>query len=275
MSTSSLHAGFSSQPPSLLTLPLDILDPILETLFPLKHWSTAQIHASEARQRALLCQVCKLLNDHTRAACTSLDMPLEPSAREYIEYGRFPTEDHFLHRIDLANAALPNLRRLSFCTNSLVVADVFPVTLSELITTPGPEVAYENGFLVKLVRRLPRLERLTVTSPALAGDVPPAEAWEGSSLRSLTVDRLNKTGAGARGFIRHERLAFFPPGLVHLFIKEVGIPSVAVPAFAPLTALRRLELASDQFTQFGDVILPSLANLQALNLSEGYYNMDC
>ncbi|RKO91685.1 hypothetical protein BDK51DRAFT_48725 [Blyttiomyces helicus] len=232
MSTSSLRVGSSSQPPSLLTLPLDILDPTLETLFPLKHWSTAQIHASEARQRALLCQ---------------------PSAREYIEYGRFPTDDHFLSRIDLANAALPNLRRLSFCTNSLVVADVFPVTLSELIIVPGPEVAYENGFLVKLVRRLPRLERLTVTSPALAGDVPPAEAWEGSSLRSLTVDRLNRTGAGARGFIRHERLAFFPPGLVHLFIKEDGIPSVA----------------------FGDAILPSLANLEALNLSEGYYNMEC
>ncbi|RKO90834.1 hypothetical protein BDK51DRAFT_36688 [Blyttiomyces helicus] len=114
MPTSSRHPRPCSQPAPLLSLPLDILDPILELLLPLTHWSTARIHAPEFRQRALLRQVCKLLNNHILAACTSLDMPLEPSLRENVQLGAFPTDEHFLKRIDVSTAA-PREPSLAHC----------------------------------------------------------------------------------------------------------------------------------------------------------------
>ncbi|RKO87643.1 hypothetical protein BDK51DRAFT_48209 [Blyttiomyces helicus] len=133
MPTSSRHG---MQPAPLLSLPLDVLNPILELHFPRSQWSTAQIHAPEFRQRALLRRVCKLLNKHIVATCTSLAMPLEPRLRKYVDESECPPDDHFLKRVDHINAAPPNLRSLALSTNNRVVADFFSVTLPELIVVP-------------------------------------------------------------------------------------------------------------------------------------------
>ncbi|RKO82774.1 hypothetical protein BDK51DRAFT_48465 [Blyttiomyces helicus] len=50
-----------TQPALFLSLLLDVLNPILELLFALTQWSSAQIHAPKSRQRDLIQQVCKLL----------------------------------------------------------------------------------------------------------------------------------------------------------------------------------------------------------------------
>ncbi|RKO91212.1 hypothetical protein BDK51DRAFT_41549 [Blyttiomyces helicus] len=210
MATSSLSPRASSDPrpcpPSFLSLPLDILDPTLQLLFPLKLWSTAQIHASQLARLAI------------------------GTVRPRISQPR----------------RLPDRRPHS------------------QVTQPGQRNSPEPA--TPLALRLPGLERLTVTASALGGDVPPAEAWEGAaSLKALTVERL-KHEAVMAWETRREFLAFFPPGLVHLFIRDGDIPHPAVSTFAPLTALRRLELGYAQFAKFGDAILPSMPILEALNL---------
>ncbi|RKO87329.1 hypothetical protein BDK51DRAFT_52257 [Blyttiomyces helicus] len=160
---SSLQAPPAPAPASLLSIPREVLASILELLIPLTRWSTIHFLAPEARQSALVRQVHPV-------ACASL-----------------PPDDHFLERLHVAIASPPNLRRLSICTNDLVVAELFPETLTELAIIPGARIPCEEDFLVKLLNRLRRLERLSLMPHALFGNAPPDEAWAGSSLKFLTI----------------------------------------------------------------------------------------
>ncbi|RKO92285.1 hypothetical protein BDK51DRAFT_46323 [Blyttiomyces helicus] len=210
-----------------------------------------------------------VLSSYIGAECESLDMPLKPFIREHIDITDLedmdPADHRFLKRVDIANAAPPNLRILYIRTNNRLVTEFLPQTLTELTIVPGLFTPCEAGFLVKLLRRLRRLQRLTLTTTALRGDAPPDEAWEGSSLATLIVTPAKHFGPLARDYYPD----FIPTGLVHLAVEfdlAYEWNYQVVRATYPPT-LRRPELRCGYFSKFADSILQSLPNLEVLVVS--------
>ncbi|RKO93480.1 hypothetical protein BDK51DRAFT_25579 [Blyttiomyces helicus] len=182
---------------SLLSLPTELLVPILSSLFSLTVWSTAttsQDDAKEAHERCNIRLVCRLLNTIIVSSVTAIHIP-EPT-RSTLTAPDFLSGE--VRPRNLQKLRLPLSRAVSAAEVAL-----WPCRIRSLDVTGG-EATLDPAALTTLLRRLVGLRELKIDFEAI--DQGCEDAFEACGLEILTLERWKRRRRGVGvSFVAQQR----------------------------------------------------------------------